>query len=64
MINDMAVDFEDADLLVKFIMVLLLEAKRWGMEKDLFLTRISLKDSNRGHVPIQILLWLLLKTDD
>ena len=60
--NDIDIDIKEVDLLVKFLTVLLLESKRCEMEKDLFLSNNSQTDG--GHIPIQILLWLLLRTWD
>lgn len=48
--NDGTLDLQEADLLVKFLKVLLLESKRCGMEGDLFLSNSSQTDA--GHIPL------------
>lgn len=64
MTNDGVIDVKEADLLVKFIKVLLLESKRCGMECDLFLSNSIATTDNGGHISIQILLWLLFAMED
>ena len=67
--NEMHVSQSDANYLVQFLQVLLLESKRCGMEKDLFLANQSpqingIKESRAVYIPLQLILLLLQRQNE